>query len=76
MKIFVQPPEIGGSHNEIAQRAHDILGKAGIASARLGGMINVNGVVLVDQIDVPQALKALTRAGLRAVADFISSSSE
>jgi hypothetical protein len=52
MKIFVQPSEIGGSLNNIAQQAHDILLKAGIASARLGGIINDQGVVLVDIVDV------------------------
>jgi hypothetical protein len=69
MRIFVQPPEIGGSLNNVAQQAHNILRKAGIASTRLGGIINDQGVVLVDSADVPGALKVLTRAGLRAVAD-------
>jgi hypothetical protein len=73
MKIFVQPQEIGGSLNNIVQEAHDILRKAGIASSRVGGIINDQGAILVDLANVPAALKALTRAGLRAVADSIVS---
>jgi hypothetical protein len=70
-RIFVQPPS-GRSFNNIAQEAHDILRNAGFTSARLGGgMINGQGVVLVDLTDVSEALKTLTSAGLRAVADSI-----
>jgi hypothetical protein len=34
-----------------------------ITSARIGGQISDQGVVLVDLVDVPGALKALMRAG-------------
>ena len=73
MRIFAQPPEIGGSLNNIVQEAHEILRKVGITSSRVGGFINDQGVILVELADVPAALKALTRAGLRAVADSIVS---
>jgi len=68
LRIFVQP-KIGGSFNNIVQEAHDILRQEGITSSRLGGFINDQGVVLVELADGPAALKALTRAGLIAVAD-------
>jgi hypothetical protein len=73
MRIFAQPPEIGGSLNNIVQEAHEILRKVGITSSRVGGFINDQGVILVELADVPAALKALMRAGLRAVADSIVS---
>jgi hypothetical protein len=38
-RIFVQAPR-GRSFHNIAQEAHDILRKAGITSARLGGIVN------------------------------------
>jgi hypothetical protein len=71
MRIFVQPSEIGGSLKNIVQEAYEILRKAEIASSRVGGFIDEQGVVLVELADVPAALKALTRGGLRAVADSI-----
>jgi hypothetical protein len=71
MRIFVQPSEIGGSLTNIVQEAHGILRKAGITSSHVGGFINDQGVILVELADVPAALKALTKAGLRAVADSI-----
>jgi hypothetical protein len=67
-RIFVQPPS-GRSFHNIAQEALDILRKAGITSARLGGIINNQGVVLVDLPDASEALETLLLAGLRAVAD-------
>lgn len=67
-RIFVQPRS-GSSFHNIAQEAYDVLRKAGIASARLGGIINGQGVVLVDLVDVAESLEALKVAGLRAVAD-------
>ena len=66
MRIFVQPPEIGGSLNNLVQEAQDILRKVGITSSRVGGFINDQGVILVELADVPAAVKALTQAGLRA----------
>jgi hypothetical protein len=69
-RIFVQAPR-GRSFHNIAQEAHDILRKAGI-TARLGGIVNGQGVVLVDLEDVSEALKTLTLAGLRAAAELIA----
>jgi hypothetical protein len=70
-RIFVLAPR-GRSFHDITQEAHDILRKAGITSARLGGIINCQGVVLVDLEDVSEALKTLTLAGLRAAAELIA----
>jgi hypothetical protein len=70
-RIFVQAPR-GRSFHNIAQEAHDILRKAGITSARLGGIVSGQGVVLVDLEDVSEALKTLTLAGLRAAAELIA----
>jgi hypothetical protein len=69
-RIFVQPPS-GSSFHNITQQAHEILRMAGITSARLGGIINNQGVVIVDLVDLPRALEALIRAGLRAATDLI-----
>lgn len=68
-RIFVQP-QSGRSFNNIVQEAHEILQKAGITS-RLGGIINGQGVILVDFVDLPRALEMLLRAGLRAGADLV-----
>jgi hypothetical protein len=70
-RIFVQPPS-GRSFQNITQEAHDILRKAGIASAHLGGINNGQDVVLIDLTDVSEALKTLKLAGLRAAAELIA----
>ena len=70
-RIFVQAPRGRSLHN-ITQEAHDILRKAGITSARLGGIIDSQGVVLVDLEDASEALKTLALAGLRATAELIA----
>ena len=70
MRIFVNLPDGNNAAFDIVQRAFDILQNSGIYSARLGGLINNQGVVLVDFSDKPRALLVLTRAGLQAVADL------
>ena len=70
-RIFVQPPS-GRSFQNVTQEAHDILRKAGISSAGLGGINNGQDVVLVDLADVSEALKTLKLAGLRAAAELIA----
>jgi hypothetical protein len=59
----------GTGASNIAQEAFDALRSAGITSARIGGIINDQGVVLVDGPDIPFALTMLERAGFTAVAD-------
>ncbi|MFZ2063840.1 MAG: hypothetical protein WAU82_22730 [Candidatus Binatus sp.] len=67
-RIFVQPRS-GSSFHKVAQEARDILHKAGIASARIGGIIDDQGVVVVGVVDVPESLRRLMLAGFRAVTD-------
>jgi hypothetical protein len=69
MRIFVNLPSGNEGAFDIVQRAFDILRHSGISSARVGGFVNNQGVVLVDFSDKPRALMVLTRAGLQAVAD-------
>jgi L-lysine 2,3-aminomutase len=69
MRIFVKPSEESASITNLAQEALDALRSAGIASARIGGFINNQGVVLVDVADHAFALTMLARAGFTAVAD-------
>ena len=69
MRIFVNQPEGNNGAFDTVQRAFDILRNSGIYSARVGGFVNNQGVVLVDFSDKPRALLVLTRAGLQAVAD-------
>jgi hypothetical protein len=56
MRIFVNQPEDNNAAFDTAQRAFDILRNSGISSARLGGFVNSQGVVLVDFSDKPRAL--------------------
>jgi hypothetical protein len=69
MRIFVKPTENDASITNVAQEAFDALRSAGISSARIGGIINDQGVVLVDGGDIAFALTMLERAGFTAVAD-------
>lgn len=69
MRIFVRPLTCEGAVSSIAQEAFDALRSAGITSARIGGIINDQGVVLVDGADCAFALTMLERAGFTAVAD-------
>ena len=71
MRIFVKPSENDARINNVVQEAFDALRSAGIASARIGGIINDHGVVLVDGPDIPFALTMLERAGFKAVADSV-----
>jgi hypothetical protein len=69
MRIFVQPPNVGGSGDQAVQQAFAILRMASIHSARGGGTINDRPFVLVDARDVPEALAVLRKAGVRAVVE-------
>jgi hypothetical protein len=69
MRIFVKPTENDASITNVAQEAFDALRSAGISSARIGGIVNDQGVVLVDGGDIAFALTMLERAGFTAVAD-------
>jgi hypothetical protein len=69
VRIFVKPPESAASNSNVAQEAFDALRNAGIVSARIGGFIDNQGVVLVDGADVAFAMTMLERAGFKAIAD-------
>jgi hypothetical protein len=69
MRIFVKSLNHEGAVSSIPQEAFDALRNAGITSARIGGIINDQGVVLVDGADCAFALTMLERAGFTAVAD-------
>jgi hypothetical protein len=63
MRIFI--------HNDAApelsvRQALDTLIKAGIYSAEGGGTINDRALILVDAAHVPEAIAALSKAGMRA----------
>jgi hypothetical protein len=67
MRILIQPPYIGGSSDQIARQAFDILREtARISFVCSGGTINNYAFVIVDPTDVPEALAALGKAGMRA----------
>ena len=51
MRIFVKPSKHEVAVSSIAQEAFDALRNAGITSASIGGIVNDQGVVLVDASD-------------------------
>ena len=69
MRIFIQPPHANGSVDQSVRSAHELLHNSNIFSARLGGVLNDRGVVLIEATDVTQALTVLRKAGMRAVVD-------
>jgi hypothetical protein len=69
MGIFIRTPYLGGSADQSARQAFEVLREARIASARPGGTIDYYAVVLVDSPDMAKALEVLGKAGIRAVLD-------
>jgi hypothetical protein len=69
MRIFVYPTEGGIPTFDVLHQAFTVLRTSGVFSARIGGFIDGQGVMLIDVTEKPRALLALTRAGLRAVRD-------
>jgi len=67
MRIFIEPPYLGGSVDQSGRQAFELLREAGVASARLGSNIDYYAVVLIDLPDAAKALKALGKAGMRAI---------
>jgi hypothetical protein len=51
MRIFVKPLKDEMTVSSIAQEAFEALRNSGITSARIGGIVNDQGVVLVDPSD-------------------------
>jgi hypothetical protein len=69
MRIVVQPPHHLGAPDQSVRLAHEVLRTSNIFSARVGGIMNDRAVLLVAAADVPQALAALIKAGMRAVVE-------
>ena len=69
MRIFVQPPEMGDSPDGLVLRACDVLREKRVYSARPGGIINGSGVVLINPLELADALAALNQAGIPASSD-------
>jgi hypothetical protein len=67
MRIFLAPPYPGGSANQSARQAFEVLRKAGVASARTGEGIRDEAVVLVDLRDVAKSLAVLEKAQIRVL---------
>jgi folylpolyglutamate synthase/dihydropteroate synthase len=64
MIIFIQhdaPPQLS------VRRALDTLVKAGIYSAEGGGSINDRPLIIIDAAHGPEAIAALSKAGMRPV---------
>jgi hypothetical protein len=64
---FIEPPYLGGSADQSARQAFEVLRKAGVASARTGESISDQAVVLVDLPDVAKALAVLGKARIRVL---------
>jgi hypothetical protein len=67
MRIFIEPPYLGGSADQSGREAFEVLREAGVASARPGAAIGDYAVALVDLPDVAKALAVLGKAGMRAM---------
>ena len=66
MRIFIEPPYLGGSVDQSVQ-ACEVLREAGVASARTGATIADYAVALVDLPDVAKALAVLGKARIRVL---------
>ena len=67
MRIYLQPPHPSGSVDQSVRIAHQLLHNFHIASARPAGIVNEQGVILIEAHDIMKALDLLREAGLRAV---------
>jgi len=67
MRIFIEPPYLGGSVDQSGRQVFEVLHEAGVASARPGGNIDYYAVVLIDLPDAAKALEVLGKAGMRGI---------
>jgi hypothetical protein len=67
MRIFLEPPYLGGSADQCARQAFQVLREAGVASARTGENISDQAVAFVDLPDVAKALAVLGKARMRVL---------
>jgi hypothetical protein len=72
MRIFIQPPYVCESSEQIALRAYEVPHNSNIITACPAGIVDDKAVVLVDVLEVAEALAALESAGLRAIADWLT----
>lgn len=68
MRIFIQSPNTDRS-DQPAVHACLVLRDSNVVSARPGGIIDGCAVVLVSSIETTEALEALEKAGIHALAD-------
>ena len=71
MRIFIQPPHVWGSPEEIVRIAYKVLQNFEVSSARPGAIVGNQAVVLVATPHVARAIAVLERAGMRAVRDLV-----
>jgi hypothetical protein len=64
MRILIQ--DHGSAPELVVRRALTVLIESGIYSADGGGIFGHRAIVLVDSEHVPEAVKALHKAGMRA----------
>jgi hypothetical protein len=69
MRIFVQPPNPGDSLDGLVLRACDVLRQSLVFSARPRGIIDDCAVVLIEPLELADAMTALRKAGMRASSD-------
>jgi hypothetical protein len=72
MRIFIQASHLrvsDGSADQDIREAFTLLREARIYSVRGGGTINGRAVIMVDAVDVPEALAALEKAGIRTAVE-------
>jgi hypothetical protein len=62
MGIFIPTPYLGGSADQSARQAFEVLREAGVAFARTGESTSDQAVVLVDLPDLAKALAVLGKA--------------
>jgi hypothetical protein len=65
MRIFVESRYVSGSIDQIVRQSFEILREALVFSARGGGTLHERSFILVDAGEVPKAVSALEKAGVR-----------
>jgi hypothetical protein len=76
VKIFIQPPHVWGSTEQVVRVAHKVLQNFEVSLAPPGAIVGNQAVVMVAQRQVARALAMLERAGMRVVRDSALHSNE
>jgi hypothetical protein len=76
LRIFIQPPHVWGSPEQVVLVAYKVLQNFEVSSARPGTIVGNQAVILVAKPHVARALAVLERAGMRAVRDSAFRSKE